>query len=65
MQEIVSAVVADVPKNTAAKDRRSYIPIPIKYSMGELVEWSCKHHKEGRWHYQPVSVHREVVVDAM
>lgn len=42
MEEIVGEVIAYVSKNPSAEHCRCRIPIPVKDSMGEFVEGSCK-----------------------
>lgn len=65
VQEVVSQVIADVAKYSTTKYSRRSIPVVKEDCMCELVERSRESDEEGRRHDKTVSVHGEVVVDAM
>lgn len=58
-------IIADIPKDTAAEDRRRSLPRVAEQGMGELPERGGQDDKQGRWHDEAVFIHREVVVDAV
>lgn len=51
MQEVVSQVVADVPKDPPTEDSDGSVPVVEEDGMGELVEGTRKGDEKRRWHY--------------
>ena len=41
----MSQVIADITKYASTEDCYSDIPVPIKDSVCELVEWCCKYNE--------------------
>lgn len=58
-------VVADVTKDTPTIYQDSRVPIVEEHEMSEFVEWSSKDHEQCRWHDQAISVHRQIMVNAV
>jgi len=65
VQEVMGQVVTDVAKDPSTEHSCCCVPIIEENRVGELVERGCEHDEEGRRHDEAVSVHREVMVDAV
>ena len=58
-------IVADVSEDTATEGGDGCVPIVEEDCVGEPVEGGCQGEEEGRGHDEAVSVHGEVVVNAV
>lgn len=64
VQEVMCEVVDDVARDSTAEDGSSHVPVP-EQRMCKLPERQSKHDEKCRWHNQAISVHRQVVVNAV
>ena len=58
-------IVANIAEYPSAEDCYCSVPIVEENGVGEFVESCCEGDEKGRWHDEAVSVHGEVVVDAV
>ena len=58
-------IVANVPEDATAKHLHGGEPVVKEDCMGELPERGRENDEQGWWHNQSISVHREVVMDAV
>ena len=58
-------VVANVAENSPTEDGGCHIPVPVEDRMREVVEWCCEEDEEGWGHNESVTIHWEVMVNAM
>lgn len=65
MKEIMGQVIADIPEYATTEDGSSSVPIVTEKIVGQPVEGSCQHDKQGRWHDEPKLVHGEIMVYTM
>lgn len=65
VQEVVREVITYVAKYTTTEHSCCCVPVVEEDCMSELIEWCCESDEEGRRHDKAITVHREVVVDAV
>lgn len=65
VEEVVGQIVADVSKDTTAISQHSSVPVMEENEMRNFPERSSEYEKESRRHNETVSVHGQIMVDAM
>lgn len=65
MKEVVCQVVDDVAEDTTTVCEHSRMPIVEENKVSEAVEWSSENDEKRGWHDQAVSVHWEIMMNAV
>ena len=65
MKEIVCQVITYVAKDTTTKDRCRSIPVVEEDSVSQLPERNSQHYEKCWWHYKPVFIHWQVVMNTV
>lgn len=58
-------IIADVAKDPTTEDLQGRKPVVEEDGVGKFPERSCQNHEQCWWHDQSITVHGQVVVNAV
>jgi hypothetical protein len=65
VEEIVSQIIANIAEDTTTENLYSRKPVVEEHGMCKLPERSCQNHEQCWGHDQSITVHGQVVVNAV